>query len=228
MLPMKILALETSTELASVALSHDGQVRSVVLPSPPAHSATLLPALKGLLDEQALRFGDLDAIACDVGPGAFTGVRLACSVAQGLALASGVSVVPVCSLLALAQASGADEVYCALDARMSEVYVGAYRRGIAGWQEVLAPCCVKPGELPAPGPGKWVCVGTAFAAYPDAMAAVAGWAAGAPIDAHPDARALLALAGSLPAQDPAELAPLYVRDRVALTIAERLASGGRA
>lgn len=228
MAPMSLLALETSTEIASLALSHDASVAGVVLPSPPAHSATLLPALRNLLDEWGVRLQVLDAIVCGVGPGAFTGVRLACSVAQGLALAAGLKVVPVCSLLALAEASGADEVYCALDARMAEVYVAAYRRDAGGWQEVLAPQCAKPATLPSPGEGRWTCVGTAFSAYPEAMAAVAAWAVGEPVSRHPEARALLTLAESLPAVDPADLAPLYVRDRVALTVVERLAAGGRA
>ncbi len=225
---MNILALETSTDLASVALSWNGSVTSLQLQSPPSHSATLLPAVKRLLDEAGGSFRGLDRIACGVGPGSFTGVRLACSVAQGLALAADCGIVPVCSLLALAEASGREAVYCAMDARMSEVYVAAYRAAGGVWQEVVPPSCVAPEALPEPGSANWLRVGTAFAAYPAALEASAAWSAEAPVPCHPDAAAVLSLAKDLSAIDPAMLAPLYVRDRVAQTIAERLAAGGRA
>lgn len=225
---MNILALETSTGLASVALRWNGETRSLSLDSPPAHSATLLPALKRLMAEMGASVAGLDLIACGIGPGAFTGVRLACSVAQGLALASGKPVAPVCSLLALAEASGQSRVYCAMDARMSEIYVAAYERAGQGWQEVLAPSCVAPDALPSPGPGIWTLTGTAFGAYPAVVETASAWAEGPVIEAHPQAVAVLQLAGQVEALDPALLAPLYVRDRVAQTIAERLAQGGRA
>lgn len=225
---MNILALETSTDLASVALQWNGQLTSLQLQSPPAHSATLLPAVRRLMDEAGASFKGLDRIACGTGPGSFTGVRLACSVAQGLALAAGCGIVPVCSLLALAEGSGFSEVYCAMDARMSEVYVAAYRASAAGWQEVVAPCCVPPAATPFPGTGDWHGVGTAFSAYPSVMEGSQAWLHDAPVFAQPDAAAVLALARIGAAIDPAGLTPLYVRDRVAQTIAERLAAGGRA
>lgn len=226
---MNILALETSTDLASVALQWDGQLHHLQLQSPPAHSSSLLPAIKRLLDEAGAAFSGLDRIACGIGPGSFTGVRLACSVAQGLALASGCSIAPVCSLLALAEASGRDEAYCAMDARMNEIYVAAYRKTVAGWSEVLAPACVSPAALPSPGQGKWQLVGNAFAAYPGAETQTEAWRDDSALQfAHPDAAAVLSLARDAQAIDPAELAPLYVRDRVAQTIAERVAAGGRA
>lgn len=225
---MNILALETSTDLASIALRWQGVVSSLSLQSPPAHSASLLPAIKRLLMEQGACVSGMDRIVCGIGPGSFTGVRLACSVAQGLALAADLRIVPICSLLALAEASGAKEVYCAMDARMNEVYVAAYRASGNGWQEVLAPRCVSPGALPSPGDGRWVCLGTAFSAYPAAIDGVQDWSDGIPASMHPDASALLTLATQFEAQDAAWIAPLYVRDRVALTVAERLALGGKA
>lgn len=225
---MNILALETSTDLASLALRWQGVVTHISLQSPPAHSASLLPAIKHLLAEQGASFSGLDCIVCDIGPGSFTGVRLACSVAQGLALAADLRIVPVCSLLALAEASGAKNVYCAMDARMNEVYVAAYRASGNGWEEALAPRCVSPEALPSPGEGRWICVGTAFSAYPAASECVRGWSDGAPVSRHPEASALLPLANQFEALDAALIAPLYVRDRVALTVAERLALGGKA
>jgi tRNA threonylcarbamoyladenosine biosynthesis protein TsaB len=225
---MKILALDTSSETASLALYLGGESRHVALPSPPAHSATLLPALQGLLAEAACPLGALDVIACGIGPGAFTGVRLACSVAQGLALAADLPVAPVCSLLALAQASEAESVYVAVDARMGEVYAAQYQRGAAGWRTLLAPCCVAPAQLPDLPDGDWIGVGSAFAAYADDCASLREKLLQVDAAARPDARALAALAVAQPWIDAAQLAPLYVRDRVAYTVAERLAAGGRA
>lgn len=225
---MNILALETSTELASIALRWQGHTVLRQLTSPPAHSATLLPAIRELLAECGASLTALDRIACGIGPGAFTGVRLACSVAQGLALGADLPVVPVNSLLALAEGAAADEVYCAMDARMSEAYVAAYQRVAGVWQEVIAPACVAPALLPLPPEGNWQGVGMAFAAYPAALERLAGVVQVLDATALPRADAVLRLAMDLPACDPALLAPLYVRDRVAQTVAERLASGGRA
>ncbi|MDP5239554.1 tRNA (adenosine(37)-N6)-threonylcarbamoyltransferase complex dimerization subunit type 1 TsaB [Uliginosibacterium sp. 31-16] len=229
---MKILALETSTDIASLALLCDGEVRSIRLASPPAHSATLLPALRQLLAEAQLDLARLDVIACGIGPGAFTGVRLACSVAQGLALGTDLPVAPVCSLLALAQGQTADKVYCAMDARMNEAYVAAYQRENGRWLEVLAPACVTPTALPQPASDGWFGVGTAFSAYPlESAGSLAGKLCAEPLSAVPSAQAvaeLAALTGPAGWCDAALLAPLYVRDRIALTVAERLAAGGKA
>jgi len=229
---MKILALETSTEIASLALLCEGELLSVTLTSPPAHSATLLPALRRLLAEAQIELRQLDAIACGIGPGAFTGVRLACSVAQGLALGADLPVAPVCSLLALAQGQTADKVYCAMDARMNEAYVAAYVRTAGGWREEIAPACVAPGMLPQPASDGWFAAGTAFSAYPlESAAALAGKLCGKPLSTVPAAQAVAELAtqaGPAGWCDAVLLAPLYVRDRVALTVAERLAAGGKA
>jgi tRNA threonylcarbamoyladenosine biosynthesis protein TsaB len=225
---MNILALETSTELASIALQWRGQLFLRQLSSPPAHSATLLPEIRRMLEEAGASLAGLDRIACGIGPGAFTGVRLACSVAQGLALGADLPVVPVCSLLALAEASGLDEAYCALDARMNEAYVAAYRREAGQWREVIAPCCVAPATAPLPPTGAWQGVGSAFAAYPALAERLAGRVLPAASISLPDAAAILRLGALGEGCDPALLAPLYVRDRVAQTVAERLARGGRA
>ncbi|MDO6385482.1 tRNA (adenosine(37)-N6)-threonylcarbamoyltransferase complex dimerization subunit type 1 TsaB [Uliginosibacterium sp. 31-12] len=225
---MKILALETSTELASIALSLDGQIIQTRLSSPPAHSATLLPEIRQLLAGQGLALTALDGIACGIGPGAFTGVRLACSVAQGLALGADLVVHPVCSLLALAEAMNAREVYCAMDARMGEVYVAAYRREATGWVEVITPCCVAPNAAPLVPEGGWLGAGNAFAAYPALGEHLQSRVRVPDAACVPDAAAIARLAGQIPGVDPALVAPLYVRDRVAQTVAERLANGGRA
>ncbi|GAB2884464.1 tRNA (adenosine(37)-N6)-threonylcarbamoyltransferase complex dimerization subunit type 1 TsaB [Uliginosibacterium flavum] len=226
---MKILALETSTDIASLALLYEGEVRAITLPSPPAHSAVLLPALKRLLAEAGIGLSQLDVIACGIGPGAFTGVRLACSVTQGLALGAALPVAPVCSLLALAQGQLADQVYCAMDARMSEAYVAAYQREAGRWIEVIAPACVAPTAMPLPATLGWFGAGSALRAYAQEAAACLGETVhlAAP-DAVPTAQAVAELASQIEWIDTALLAPLYVRDRVAFTVAERLAAGGKA
>lgn len=225
---MKILALETSSDIASLALLYGGEVRVITLASPPAHSAVLLPALKRLLAEAGIGLSQLDVIACGIGPGAFTGVRLACSVTQGLALGAGLPVAPVCSLLALAQGQLADKVYCVMDARMNEAYVAAYQREAGRWAEVLTPVCVAPSALPIPATAGWFGAGSGLRAYADAAACLAGAVSLAAPDAVPTAQAVAELANQVEWIDAALLAPLYVRDRVAFTVAERLAAGGKA
>jgi len=225
---MKILALETSTDTASLALMLGDTVHSVTLQSPPLHSATALPALRKLLDEAGLRIQDLDVIACGIGPGAFTGVRLACSLAQGFAVAAELPVAPVCSLQALAQTHSSPRIYCAMDARMREIYVAAYERTLSGWQEVIAPVCVAPASAPVPPGQDWCMAGTAFAGYPEVNSILDGHGTLATQGHVPTAEGVARLADSVEWVDAAMLAPLYVRDRVALTVAERLAAGGRA
>lgn len=225
---MNILALESSSEQASLALLRGDDCLERVLLAPPAHSATLLPALHTLLAEAGMTLAGLDVIACGIGPGAFTGVRLACSVAQGLALAAGKPVAAVCSLLALAEAQDQDEAYCAMDARMGELYAASYRRTAEGWQTVIEPCCVPPELAPLPQAGTWAGCGNAFAAYPALGARLAAQVSAPPQASVPAARAVARLAARQPWLDAAEIAPFYVRDRVALTVAERLAAGGRA
>ena len=225
---MKILALETSCEIASVALLGDDFASSQCLVSPPAHSTNLLPLIRQMLESQGLRLADLDVIAFGRGPGAFTGGRLACSVAQGLAVGANLPVAAVDSLLALAEANGAERVYCAMDARMNEAYVARYVKQENGWGVDLPPACLPPLALPLPEDGVWAGVGTAFRAYADALAPLAGKLVSVDAEAVPTALAVARLARDMAWQDAAEVSPLYVRDRVALTVAERLAAGGRA
>lgn len=225
---MKILAIETSTEIASIALLADSDLRSVRLVSPPAHSATLLPAVKILLAESGVGFSALDAIAFGTGPGSFTGVRLACGVAQGLALGADLPVIPVSSLLALAQGSGAERAYCAMDARMNEAYVAAYERVGLAWEERIAPLCTAPHLAPEPPGDGWCGLGSAFRTYPELFVRLAARLRPVWADAVPTAHAVAQLAVGQTGIDPALAAPTYVRDRVALTVAERMAAGGRA
>jgi len=190
------------------------------------HSDLLLPMVDRLLNETGIRLDDLDGIAFGAGPGSFTGLRIACAVAQGLAFGAGKSVVPVSTLLALAEASGAERVVAALDARMSEVYLAAYVRDDDGWRTVIQPCLQSPAALPElPGDG-WAAVGSGFAVRDGALVAACGdKLARVDVLRYPQAADMARLAvpvfASGLAVAPEEAAPLYVRDKVALKVSER-------
>ena len=229
---MLLLALETSTELGSCALWRDGVLSERVCPAGRSHSETLLPLVRELLDEAGVRVGQLDAIGFGVGPGAFTGLRVACGAAQGLAVAANLPLVPVTSLEAMAMQTGGERVLALLDARMGEVYSGCYQLidgayVLRGEIRVSAPDAVAfPVE-----PG-WLACGNAIAAYPVLAERLS--MAGIPVmaDILPTAAVVARLAAQRAARgegiDAALAAPLYVRDKVAKTVAERLSEGGRA
>lgn len=227
---MNILALETSTESGSCALLIGDAVVERRCPPGRPHSETLLPLIRELLAESGLTFKQLDAVAFGAGPGAFTGLRVACGVAQGLAVGAGLPVVPVCGLEAMAATVGAPRVVSLLDARMGEVYAAAYTLGDDGYAlhgriHVGAPEAI---ELPA-GSG-WLAAGNALTAYP--LLGERLQAAGFSLQPGvlPQAAAVARLAARRPTAqiDPALAVPLYIRDKVAKTIVERLGEGGRA
>ena len=143
---MKILALETSTEYCSAALWQDGIILSRNELVGQKHSEMLMPMLGALLQDAGCGIRDMDGIAFGSGPGSFTGVRIACGVAQGLALGAGLPVSGISTLLALAQGSGHARVIAALDARMDEIYFAAYEMQDEGWKTVCEPCLCKPED----------------------------------------------------------------------------------
>ncbi|RYF42453.1 MAG: tRNA (adenosine(37)-N6)-threonylcarbamoyltransferase complex dimerization subunit type 1 TsaB [Comamonadaceae bacterium] len=221
---MNLLAFDTSTDVLSLALARGDSVREHTGPGGAHASATLIPALMALLADAGLRLSELDAIVFGRGPGSFTGLRTACAVAQGLAFGSGVPVLPVETLMAVAEEArarhGDTQVVALLDARMDQVYAGAYAFDGAQWQRhgelgLLAPEAV---EVPA----GWAMAGNAFLAYEGRLPAAARR-----LEALPTAAALLRLAPSLlaagQAQPAAGALPLYIRDKVAQTTAERAA-----
>ncbi len=228
---MNILAIETSCEHGSIALLAGDALIERSLQGHANHSAHLLPELRALLAEAGLTLRALDAVAFGSGPGAFTGLRLACAAAQGLALGADLGVAPVCSLAALALQGQGEAVLAATDARMNEIYFAAYRRSGETLLEVQAPRCAPPEQFSVPA-GHWNLLGSALLAYPDLAAQLPGGAAATDAGAVPRAADVARLArsavrdGTLVAPELA--APLYVRDKVALTTAERLARGGRA
>jgi tRNA threonylcarbamoyladenosine biosynthesis protein TsaB len=166
-----ILALETSTELASVALLVNQRLFSRDAAPVQTHSQTLLPLVQSLLAEAGIALADCDAIAFGAGPGSFTGVRTACGAVQGLAFGARLPVVPIITLEAMAQAclerTGAADVLCVLDARMAEVYWAQYRHGADGWHTVIAPALAKPADV-APQSPVLAC-GNGLAAYAEAF-----------------------------------------------------------
>lgn len=231
---MNLLAFDTSTETLSVALAWTaaGQAHEALQESEGGReaSATLIPTVQALLVQAGIDWAALQVIAFGRGPGSFTGLRTACAVAQGLALGAQRPVLPVDTLMAVAEDArarhGCTQVLAALDARMGEVYACAYRHGADGWQALGAVSLGAPESLVLlPG---FVLAGNVQAAYSARLPAPA-------LPARPCAGALLRLAPALLAAGqalPADQAlPLYVRDKVAQTTAEReaakaAASGG--
>lgn len=226
---MRILALETSTESGSCAFWQDGECWTADCPPEPSHSETLIPLTQRLLDEAGCGFAALDAIAFGMGPGAFTSLRVACGVAQGMAVALGKPVLPVGSLEAMAWAAGAGQVVSLLDARMGEVYCGAFERTAEGVTAASKLTVAAPEDLVFPEGRGWHVVGNALVAYPQLAARLANWPQQP--ERVPHARAVAELGALAFARgetvDPAHAMPRYVRNKVARTTAERLAAGGR-
>lgn len=223
---MKILAIETSTEYCSVALWQDGSVSERFELVGQKHSEVLISMLDTLLQDLGLRIKDLDGIAFGKGPGSFTGVRIACGATQGLALGADVNVVGVCTLEALAAASGKEKVIAALDARMGELYLAAYEKQDGVWVTVIEPNLCKAEDAPLPVGGGWFGCGSGFAAQGDALAQRYGTILiGVDAQAVPHAAAIVQLAAPIFAAggsvDAALALPLYLRDKVALKTSER-------
>jgi tRNA threonylcarbamoyladenosine biosynthesis protein TsaB len=224
-----ILAIETSSELASCALLRGDTVISRESSGVRTHSQSVLPMVQELLGEAGITLARCDAVAFGAGPGSFTGVRTACGVAQGLAFGAALPVLPLVTLEAMAQAcrerTGAGDVLAVLDARMGEVYWAQYRWA-GGWQAVTAPALSAPEAVAPVAAEGLVACGNGFAAYPQAFAGQE-FAAGALADIMPHARDLARLAApalaagqAVPA---AQAQPLYLRNKVAYTTAERQA-----
>jgi len=223
-----LLAFDTATEHLSIAVAAHGHVLTHEAPGGAQASSTLIPAILALLARADMRLRDLDAIAFGRGPGAFTGLRTACAVAQGLAYGAAKPVLAVDTLLAVAEDArgGADAVtmWVAMDARMDEVYAAHYRYQAGAWSVLDAPMLTTPDALNT----RWQtepppCVaGSALAAFGERL--ITGGAQRVP-DALPRAAAMLPLARELWAQGGAVAAahalPLYLRDKVAQTTVER-------
>jgi tRNA threonylcarbamoyladenosine biosynthesis protein TsaB len=226
---MRILALDTSTAWLSVAVFDGHEIAAIRERAGNASSERILPLVSRVLSEAGIRLTELAGIAYGAGPGSFTGIRIACGVVQGLALGADLPVFGVPTLAAIAHSAwrmhGAQRVVACLDARMQEVYVASYARNGNGWARIGDLQVRKPDDVALADAGLWHGGGDGFAAYP-ALAARLGLV---DVDASlfPDAEAIaelawphLAAGEGLPAAD---AKPLYVRHRVALTTAERVA-----
>jgi len=230
---MKLLAFETSTEACSVAVYLDGQVRERHDIAPRRHAELALPWADALLAEAGLARAQLDAIAVGRGPGAFTGVRLAIALAQGVALALDRPLIGVSTLevLACRAPTGATQVLAAIDARMGEVYAAAFQREGQGWSALDAErvCAPEAVALPALAVADWHGVGTGFAAQDGALTRHLDWPP-ARLDAAalPHAGDLARLAAAAYAQGarpaPETIEPAYLRNNVALTLVEQQAA----
>ena len=210
---MRFAAIETSTEWCSLAVWRDGEIAALERRAGHRHSELALPMLETLLGKDKL-----DAVAFGAGPGAFTGLRIACALAQGLAFARGLPVIGISSLEALAQESGAARVVACIDARMREVYYAALEKRAGRWHEVIAAQCVAPQSAPRPPGEGWVGCGNGFEVYGEALKAKVSVMKPA---IHPTAVAVAQLAAPRLAAgegvDAALAAPVYVRDKVAFT-----------
>ena len=219
---MKLLALDTATSRCSVALMVGSEVRELGADAPRVQAETLLPMIQQLLSGAGLSLGSLDAIAFGRGPGAFTGLRVAAAVAQGLAFGAGLPVLPVSDLAALAAAAGrlhgAKQVLACMDARMQEVYWCAY--GVEGESvQPLAPESLSPPEeVKTPLGGLWFGVGSGWEAYPVLAQRFPDLADrdGSLLPAAGDILRLAAGAfGRGEALAPDRAQPVYLRDKVA-------------
>ncbi len=224
-----LLAIETSTELASVALLHRGRLNCRESSGAQTHSASVPAMIQSLLAEAGLKLAQCDALAFGMGPGSFTGVRTACGLAQGLAYGAGLQVAPVVTLMAMAEAarqSGAgNEVLAVLDARMGEVYWAQYRFD-GHWHCVSEPALSASAMVVASGTP--VVCGNGLSAYPDGFAQLGDLPRLPVIMPHAQAVAMLAVAmvNDNELLAPRDAQPLYLRNKVALTTAERMAASG--
>jgi tRNA threonylcarbamoyladenosine biosynthesis protein TsaB len=231
--PYSVLALETSTERLSLAILLDDRMFVREVDAGQRHSELALPLMYELLDEAKTTLADLNVIAFGQGPGSFTGVRIACGLTQGLALGLDKRVLPVPTQMALAEQCGAGKIIVALDARMGEIYFAAYERSddASGWTAAIAPILVKPDALPALEGGEWCGIGGGFDVpaladhlsdrYRAQIRRIATRALPSAREVATIAARQLAKRGMEIALAPEHAAPLYLRNKVAMTIAER-------
>lgn len=218
---MNLLALDTSTDLCTVALWMDGRVLERQDPAG-QQSERLLTLVDSLLDEAGFTLRQLDAIAFGRGPGSFTGLRIGAGVAQGLAFGAGLPVVPVSSLAALAQSVDAPRVLAAFDARMQQVYWGAYQRDPQGVMVLQgSELVISPASVPLPEGGNWVGAGPGWDAYHVDLTARLGphvktWHPRMPVRAGQVAVLGAMAMKANQAVAPEAALPVYIRDDVAV------------
>ncbi|WP_288637453.1 tRNA (adenosine(37)-N6)-threonylcarbamoyltransferase complex dimerization subunit type 1 TsaB [uncultured Oxalobacter sp.] len=225
---LTIIAIDTSSDVASVALLRGEKLRSLSSEGFSTHSLSTLPMLQQLLKEEGIEIKDVDAIAFGCGPGSFTGLRTACGIAQGLSFGASIPVVPVVTLEAMAETCrrkyGTDTVLSLLDARMHEVYWGEYQYENGRWKTIVELSLSSAADVvPVGNP---VFCGNGLTAYADDLMTVVGENPQYPdIIPHAEAIAILGKERFLRGETirAADIEPLYLRNKVALKTAERLA-----
>lgn len=218
---MKLLALETSTEICSVAVSIGGKMHER-LELGQHHSELILGMVQEVLAEAGISLRQLDAIAFSRGPGSFTSLRIGAGVAQGLAFGADLPVIPVSSLAVLAQGVDASKALAAFDARMDQVYWGAYVRNAKGLVESVGnEIVIAPSDVPLPEGQGWVGAGSGWDVYADLLIRKLGsclteWRA----KVFPTGRAVATLGAAAfaagQAVSPEQAMPVYIRDEVAV------------
>ncbi len=221
---MKILAIDTATEACSCALAINGEIQDRSVIAPRQHTSLILPMADELLAEASLKPTQLDCLAFGRGPGSFTGLRIACGIAQGIAFAADIPVIPISSLATLAQAAyiehSTDKVLAAIDARMSEIYWGRYSIDENGIMRCNGTEIVSsPDEISLPNEGSWYGVGSGWLTYADRLTAKLGEIVqGYQGARYPQAQAMIPLAiaafhaGQMVSAENA--LPVYLRNKV--------------
>lgn len=228
---MRLLALDTATEACSVAILVDGRTLARFERAGRSHTQRMLPMVHGLMAEAGLSFAQLDGFVCGIGPGSFAGVRIGVGFVKGLALSLDRPAVGITSLAMLAQGAmeqGAQRAIACIDARMNEIYVGVYARNADGLAQSLGPARVMPpATFAEAADGPWHGIGSGWGTYETQMRnGVAGELSVVDGTALPHAQfamrlalPVFAAAGEISAD---LLAPLYLRDKVALTLEEQV------
>ena len=220
---MKLLALDTSSDACSVSLQLGEDVIENHVVGAREHTRILMPMIRDVLEEAAVSLAELDAIVLGNGPGSFIGMRIGASVAQGIAHGAGINIVPVSSLLAVAEeifaTESADHVVVAQDARMSEVYLGEFAQDADGRARLRSPEQIVPADHILAAPARFVAAGAGWARYPTLAAANAAAICASSAVEVPRSRYLLpAAARDLAAGraiPPDRIEPAYLRNKVA-------------
>lgn len=216
---MNLLAIDTATEACSAALFLDGAITSRYEYAPRQHAELILPMVDELLAEAGIKINHLDCLAFGRGPGAFTGVRIATGVVQGLAFATDLPVIPVSTLAALAQGAidKSDHLFSAIDARMGEIYWGLFHADKNIVTAITGESVSKPEQASAPADRSWYGIGSGWKTYKDILSA-GGNLSGVDSDVFPHAKDIIPLAvhdyelGNAVSAE--EALPVYLRNKV--------------
>ena len=227
---MNILALDTTQEYCSAALSINGDITYREEHAPRAHTGLVLPQVRSLLDEAGLALPQLDVLAYGRGPGSFTGLRIAAGIVQGLALGADLPVAPVSSLQAMAQGAyrndnTATSICAMFDARIHEVYWGCYQLQDSLLQPFSDESVDAPDDVVLPSAGQWLAIGSGWHAYPQLQQRLGNDISRYVYDTVPLARDMIPFAQQMFAANETVAAeqaiPVYLRHKVAQTLAER-------